>query len=174
MTADSEDYTVLCEMTWSGALAQKPQPKRLKPPLFLVSPNRVLREALAQIAGAKRRASIRVASYLSAHTMRNIMFSGTQILVLDAVALSFDSFERMREIRAAVPELKVVLINVGKNESAFRDLARLDVHGYLLHNPTVPEIVAALDGVMNGAIVCPLQFLRTLLQQTKISGAGGT
>jgi len=68
----------------------------------------------------------------------------------------------MREIRAAVPGLKIVLINIRENEGVFREAARLEVDGYLLHDAAVPEIVAALRGVMNGAIVCPPHFLRTL------------
>ncbi len=160
-----EHETVLCRMRCSGALVHKPQPKGLTPSpncIFIVSRNRVLREALAQILGAKRRASIRVASCLYSDTVQSILSYRTQVLLLDAAALSLESRERMREIRAAVPGLKIVLINIRENEGVFREAARLEVDGYLLHDAAVPEIVAALRGVMNGAIVCPPHFLRTL------------
>src|SRR5260370_39624755 len=121
-------------MRCSGALVPKPQPKGLTPPpncIFIVSRNRVLREALAQILGAKRRASISVASCLYSDTVQSILSYRTQVLLLDAAALSLESRERMREIRAAHPGLTIVLIKIREQEGLFRETARLAEDVYL-------------------------------------------
>lgn len=153
------------EMTWSGALADELPPKRLKPvpnSILIVSRNRTLREAFAQTLGARGGASIRVANGLYADTARRILVSRAQILALDVVALLLEPRQRMREIRAAFPDLKIMLINMGENDDVFREAAQLGVDGYLLHGASVSEVAAAFDAVMNGAIVCPPKFLRKL------------
>jgi DNA-binding NarL/FixJ family response regulator len=140
------------------------------PSLFIVSDDQGLCDTLARILGTEYQAAVRVMGDFSAATAQATESSRIRILVLDTASLSLNSRGPIRALRAAAPDLRILLINVTPDENMFGEIAELNLEGYLCRDATVSEIVAAVGAVMHGATVCPPEFLRILLKQTRIMG----
>ena len=130
--------------------------------VYLLAGNRLLREALAKLL--QKRGDIRLlgSSGLSPQIVEQIVATGPDVVLCD---LPFDALAKLqitREIRKAVPGVRVVMIGMDEDEKGFLGAVSDGVSGYLLKEASASEIADAIRAVANNNAVCPPSMCRAL------------
>lgn len=122
---------------------------------FLLAENRLLREALVRLLTKKRDIRVVGASSYSSNTYREIVAARPGIVVLDSGGLALLSAKLIPSLQAAIPGLRVVMIDMDADESTFLRAVREGVVGYILKDASAVEVAAAINAVAAGQAVCP-------------------
>lgn len=86
----------------------------------------------------------------------------SDVVLLDSVgasALSRQCIGRMQDLN---PSTQILMIGMDADESAFLRAVRAGASGYLLHEASAADVVAAIRAVARREAVCPPQFCRAL------------
>ncbi|MFZ0039151.1 MAG: response regulator transcription factor [Candidatus Acidiferrales bacterium] len=141
--------------------------------LFIVSGNRLLREVLARLFKARARISVSIAEQLTAETAEQIVSANADVLLLDTPAPLFEQHEHVRQMRAELPALKIVLMAMEDNDRLFLEAVKHGVTGYVLRDAAASDVVAAVRAVAQSAAICPPQFSRVLFDFVAQHSANG-
>ena len=138
-----------------------PMPERID--VFLLAENRLVREALSKVLG---RNDVRVlsATGFSPQLVQDIIAAGPDVLLSDSAINNLGDLQVIRELRKAIPGLKVVLIGMEANRETFLRAMRDGVVGYMLKEASSIEIAAAVRSVANEESVCPPGLLTGLIE----------
>jgi DNA-binding NarL/FixJ family response regulator len=79
--------------------------------------------------------------------------------VVGAAELSF-----LHEVKALLPDVKIVLIGLDPNEQIFLQSVREGVLGYVLEDASAIEVVNTVRSVANGEAVCPPKLCAALFR----------
>ena len=137
--------------------------------VFLLAENRLLREALIRLL--TKRSDMRVvgASPYSAAAHAEIAASRPNIIVLDSSGLVFSKARLIPILRAAIPDLRVVMVDMDPDENTFLRAVREGVVGYVLKDASAIEVAATIRAVAGGEAVCPpalsMALFRSVAQQ---------
>jgi len=148
----------------------------MKPPssgtteVFLLAENRLLREALTRILTKTGDLQVVGAAPLSAQTLGQIAAARPAVLVLDSFSVVLSHLEFIREVHAALPEVKVLMIGMEPDEECFLRAVREGAAGYILNDASATEVVAGIRAVAGGVAVCPPWLCRALFRQIARSG----
>jgi DNA-binding NarL/FixJ family response regulator len=63
-----------------------------------------------------------------------------------------------------VPEIKIVLFGMEEDTDSFLRAVRCGVRGYVLKDASSAEIIAAVQGVVQGEAICPPRLCMSLIQ----------
>ena len=129
-----------------------------RPSVFLVSGNRLLREALTRILGKRSDIQVAGAAAYSPQVLQQIAESGCEILLLDSISMS--SLQFIREVIRSVANIRVILIGMEDDEAAFLRAVQAGVTGYVLKDASAMDVVAAVRAVAQDEAVCPVCPLR--------------
>ena len=136
----------------------------LKNGVFLVAANRLLREALARVLRSKGGFQIADACGPSSDLVAKISASRANVLVLEGELALNPELPLLRDLLRDLPELRIVLIGMAEQESAFLDCVRAGVYGYVLRDAAAIDVVNAVRAVIQGEAVCPAQMTLTLFR----------
>lgn len=130
--------------------------------VYLLAGNRLLREALAKLL--QKRGDIRLlgSTGLSPQIVEQIAAAGPDVLLCDLAVDVLAKLQITREIRKAVPGIKVVMIGMDADEKGFLRAVGDGVVGYLLKEASASEIADAVHAVANNDAVCPPSLCRAL------------
>jgi DNA-binding NarL/FixJ family response regulator len=142
--------------------------------VYLLAGNRLLREALAKLL--QKRGDIRLlgATGLSPQIVEQIVAAEPQVLLCDLAIESLGKLQITREIREAVPGIKILMIGMEADEKAFIQAVTDGVVGYLLKEASAAEIADAVHAVANHEAVCPPSLCRALFDYVSSSGSWQT
>jgi len=146
--------------------------------VFLLAENRLLREALVRLLAKKGDIHVVGASSYSPSVLDEIVSKVPGILVLDSSGLAFSNANLVSSIRAALPDVRTVMVDMDPDESAFLKAVREGVVGYVLKDASAVELGAAIRAVAAGEAVCPrslsMVLFRVVSQPACVSPAWGS
>jgi DNA-binding NarL/FixJ family response regulator len=139
---------------------EKPGPdsgrvRSAKPSVFVAADNRLLQEALAHML--MKKGNIEVTGLESTGPMRaeSVAQTNADVLLLTSRGALNDDLLRIQEVRAAAPEIRILLLGMAKNEAEFLQCVRAGISGYLLHDASSDEVLEGVRAVHAGEAVCP-------------------
>lgn len=123
--------------------------------VFLLSGNRLFREALARILRSKSDICVVGVRPCSPDVIEEIGSAACDVLLVDPGAGDPLDFNLIREVTLASGDAKIVLIDMIEDESAFLKAVRTGISGYILQDASALDVVAAVRSVQQGEAVCP-------------------
>jgi len=131
--------------------------------VFLLAENRLVREALSKVLN-KSGVGVLAATGFSPQLVEEIIAAGPDVLLSDSAINTLGDLQVIRELRKAVPGLKVVLIGMEADKEIFLRAMRDGVVGYMLKEASALEIAAAVRSVANEEAVCPPSLFLGLIE----------
>jgi DNA-binding NarL/FixJ family response regulator len=137
----------------SDKLARVPTKHGIR--VFVAAENRLLREALARVL--RKRGNIEVIETNSTVPFRadSLQEVRPDILVLTSRGTLSDDLVTIQEARAAAPEMRILLIGMGRDEREFLQCVRAGISGYLLRDASADDVLEGVRAVKAGEAVCP-------------------
>lgn len=130
--------------------------------VYLLAGNRLLREALAKLLQKKGNIRLLGATGLSPQIVQQIVAAEPDVLLCDLGIESLGKLQITREIRRAVPGIKILMIGMDADEKAFIQAVKDGVVGYLLKEASAAEIADAVHAVAGNDGVCSPALCRAL------------
>jgi len=122
--------------------------------VFIVSENRLLRDALARIFEQEPDLHVVGAARLCREATE-ISTARPDVLLLNPPALAISDLSDLTRIRRRAPQLKIVAFGMEESEEAFLAAVRAGVVGYVLKDAYSADIVTAVRLAARGEAVCP-------------------
>ena len=132
--------------------------------VFLLAQNRLLREALARILSKKTDIAVVGSCALSADSLKEIVSSAPDVLVMDSFTTNLAHVEFVREVQQSVVGIKLVMIGMEADGQHFLQAIRAGALGYVLKDASALEVVAALRTVASGGAACDPSMCAYLFQ----------
>lgn len=137
--------------------------------VFLLAENRLLREALIRLLSKRSDIRLAGANPYSPAVHEEIIASRPNIIVLDSSGLVFSKARLIPTLHAAIPDLRVVMVDMDPDENTFLRAVREGVVGYVLKDASAMEVAATIRAVAMGEAVCPpalsMVLFRSVAQQ---------
>ncbi len=128
--------------------------EELRAKVFLLAQNRLLREVLSKILFKKNDLQVVGSCPPSPDSLREILAAAPDVLIVDSLTTNLALADLVREVRQALPEVKLVLIGMDAEGPHFLHGIREGAMGYLVKDASALEVVAAVRTVANGGAVC--------------------
>jgi DNA-binding NarL/FixJ family response regulator len=132
--------------------------------VFLVTGNRLLREALARLLSKKDEFEVCGVSPYVPDVASTILELGTDVLILDAITMQLSDYALIPEMASQSPNLKIVLIDMDDDPEMFLRCVRAGAAGYLLKDASACDVVSGVRSVAQGQAVCPAQLCMPLFR----------
>jgi DNA-binding NarL/FixJ family response regulator len=84
------------------------------------------------------------------------------VILLDPVSATALNRQCVTRVRDLNPNAQVLMIGMDADEGTFLRAVRAGVRGYLLHEASAADLIAAIRAVARREAVCPSQFCRSL------------
>ena len=132
--------------------------------VFLVTQNRLVREALIKVLARRSDVSVLGSQPLCPQTMAEVIAAAPDVLVVDAYTASTAHLEFLREVQAGLSRVRLLMIGMEAEEHHFLQAVRDGASGYMLKDASAQEVVAAVRAVAAGEAVCPPQLCVALFR----------
>ncbi len=130
--------------------------------LFVVAGNRLFREALARVLNKKTDLNLLGALPYSAEAIQEISLTNPDVLLLDCATTIATDLGIIREVKHALPPVKVVVIGMEEDEELFLGVIRAGAVGCVLCDASAMDVVAAVRAVAKSEAVCPPRLCLSL------------
>lgn len=143
--------------------------------VFLLAENRLLREALIRILSKKTDIRVVGAAPYSPTTQKQIIAIRPSIVLLDSVGPVFSETRLVSTLLAAIPGLRIAMIDMEVDPNTFLRAVREGVVGYVLKDASALEVAGMIRAIAAGEAICPPSLSMALFQvvQRRLS-IGGT
>jgi two-component system, NarL family, response regulator DevR len=142
----------------------------------LLAESRLLREALIRLLSKKTEISVLGCHSYSPTVHELVIAAHPQIVLLDAIGLIFNEGALLTALRAAIPNLRIIMVDMDSDERTFLRAVRAGVVGYVLKDASATEVVSTIRAVATGQAVCPpalaMTMFRSVAQQAASPQAG--
>lgn len=132
--------------------------------VFLLTENRLLREALVRILSKRIDVTIVGAVSYGPAALDRLIESKADVVLLDSPGLAFHGPCLAASIRRGLHPAEIVMIGMERDEATFFRAIREGVLGYVLKDASASEIVNVIRAVGAGEAVCPSNFSRLIFQ----------
>ena len=129
--------------------------------VFLVSATRLYRDGLADALSSRFEVVGAAASPFPA--LEEIVASRPDVVLLDSDAP--DSVDAVTAVVSAVPEARVVALAMPEVEPRLVALAEAGIAGYVSREGSIDDLVAVVESVSRGEMLCSPQMAATLLRR---------
>jgi len=142
--------------------------------VFLLAENRLLREALIRILAKKSDIRVVGAAPYSPATQEQIIVARPSIVLLDSVAPVFSETRLVAKLQAAIPGVRVAMIDMELDQYTFLRAVREGVVGYILKDASAAEVAGMIRAIAAGEAVCPPLLSMALFHvvQRRLSPSG--
>ena len=142
--------------------------------VFLLAENRLLREALIRILTKKSDIRVVGAAPYSLDAQKQVIAARPSIVLLDSIAPIFSEDRLIATLQAAIPGVRVALVDMEPDERTFLRAVGEGVVGYVLKDASASEVAATIRAVSAGEAVCPASLSMTLFNvvQRRLFPAG--
>jgi two-component system response regulator DevR len=123
--------------------------------VFLLAENRLLRESLIRILTKKSDIRVVGAGPYSPATQEQIIVTRPTIVLLDSVAPIFSEARLVATLQAAIPGVRVAMIDMELDQCTFLRAVREGVVGYVLKDASAAEVAGMIRAIAAGEAVCP-------------------
>jgi len=131
------------------------EPKGTIAEVFLLAENRLLREALIRILTAKTDVRVVGAASYSPAALEKITSTRPSIVLLDSAGVIFSEARFVSTLHAAIPGVRIVMVDMEPDPSTFLMAVREGVVGYVLKDASAMEVISTISAVAAGEAVCP-------------------
>ena len=132
--------------------------------VFLLTENRLLREALVRILAKRADVEVVGAVAYAPTVLGQLATSQAEVVLLDSPSLAFHGPHLVASIRRMLTPAKIVMIGMERDEATFFRAVRSGVMGYVLKDASALEIVNVVHAVGSGEAVCPPCFSGAIFQ----------
>lgn len=132
--------------------------------VFLLAENRLLREALIRILSTKSNIHVVGDGPYSPATLERILAARPNIILLDSIGLVLSQTRLASHLHAAIPGVRVVLLDMEPDQGTFLRAVREGVVGYVLKDASAMEVVSTITAVAEGEAVCPASLSMALFR----------
>lgn len=132
--------------------------------VFLLAENRLLREALVRLLAKKGDLRIIGAHPYSAAVHDDIVAANPEIIVLDSSGLAASKSSLISSLRASLPDVRIVMVDMDSDEATFLRAVHEGVVGYVLKDASAMEVASTIRAVAVGEAVCPPSLSRVLFR----------
>lgn len=139
--------------------------------VFILTENRLLREALARILSKKNEIQVVGASAFSPDVVQQISAVAPDVLLSDSAAVALSDLRLISEVRAAIPGLKVIMIGMDDDPEIFLRAVRDGIVGFVLKDASAMEVATAVRSVANNEGVCPPSLCLALFDRVASQNA---
>jgi DNA-binding NarL/FixJ family response regulator len=140
--------------------------------VFLLSGNRLLREALQRVLGKRRDIEVVGTACCIKGASEALARSRSEIVLTDLWGSVPSEVQPLRELLAAHPAVRAILLGMREDDEVFLDSVRAGVRGFLLDDASAMDVVAAIRAVSDGQAVCPPRLTATLFDYVAQMAAG--
>lgn len=130
--------------------------------VFLLAENRLLRESLIRVVTKKSDICVVGAAPYSPAVLKEIIAARPSVVLLDSIAPIFSEAKLVTALQAAVPAVRVVVVNMELDERTFLRAVGEGVVGYVLKDASAAEVATMIRAVYAGEAVCPPPLSMTL------------
>jgi len=123
--------------------------------VFLLAENRLLREALIRILAKKSDIRVVGAAPYSPAAQEQIIATRPSIVLLDSISPVFSEIRLVATLHAAIPGVRVAMIDMELDQRTFLRAVREGVVGYVLKDASAMEVAGMIRAVAAGEAVCP-------------------
>ena len=113
--------------------------------VFLLTENRLLREALVRILVKRGDVAVVGAVAFGPTVLERVVASKAEVVLLDSPALAFHGPCLVASIRRILSAAEIVMIGMDRDESTFFRAVRGGVMGYVLKDASASEIASACE-----------------------------
>jgi DNA-binding NarL/FixJ family response regulator len=132
--------------------------------VYLLSENRLLREALTKYINKKNNVRVVGASAFSSLAIDQIIAAEPDILLSDTADHALSELQVVPEVLKAIPGLKVVMFGMESDKYTFLRSVQKGVMGYVLKDASTAEVLEVVRAVANDEAVCPSCLQRSLFE----------
>jgi DNA-binding NarL/FixJ family response regulator len=132
--------------------------------VYLIVQNRLMREALARLFQKQSDLTVVGQNSPSEVAARQVLNSGCNVLVLDALD-TISTTGLIGDLVRAGTRIKSILFGMDDDDEYFLRAVREGVSGYILKEASSTEIVSAVRSVARGEAVCPNRLCMTLFNE---------
>jgi DNA-binding NarL/FixJ family response regulator len=132
--------------------------------VFLLTENRLLREALVRILSKRNDVTVVGAVAFAPAVLDRVVASKAEVVLLDSPDLAFHGPCLVASIRRILRTTEIVMIGMERDETTFFRAVREGVMGYVLKDASASEIVNVIRAVGSGEAVCPSSLSRIIFQ----------
>jgi DNA-binding NarL/FixJ family response regulator len=123
--------------------------------VFIVSENRLLRDALVGIFEQEQDLTVAGAARFCREATEEILTTRPDVLLLNPPSLAMPDLSDLSRIRRRATQLKIVAFGMEESEEPFLAAVRAGVVGYVLKDAYSAEVVTAVRLAAQGQAVCP-------------------
>ena len=133
--------------------------------IYLLTENRLLREALIRLLSKRSELRILGASSYSRSVQQEIIAARPQIILLDSASLAAGNSPLICALRGAIRNVRIVMVDMESDEGVFLNAIRSGAVGYILKDASAMEVATAIREVAAGNAVCPPSLCMALFRQ---------
>src|SRR5215470_5534166 len=130
--------------------------------VYLLSENRLLREALTRYINKKNNIRVVGASAFSTLAIDQIIAAEPDILLSDSADHALSELQVIPEVLKAIPGLNVVMFGMENERHTFLRSVQQGVRGYVLKDASTAEVLEVVRAVADNEAVCPPSLQRSL------------
>jgi DNA-binding NarL/FixJ family response regulator len=134
--------------------------------VFIVAENRLLREALSRVITKCHENCV---AGLSGSTIEpgSLLAKRPSVLLIASRGNFEEDCAAITGARSQIPDLRILLIGMARDEEEFVRYVRAGIDGYLLRDASAQEVLEAVRSVHNQEAVCPRCFCAALFREVK-------
>ena len=123
--------------------------------VFIAAENRLLREALSRVLNKRSGVEVIAGNGAAPFHTDALLEAQPDILLLTSRGGLEEDIVAIKDVRAAAPNVRILLIGMAKNEREFLQCVRAGINGYLLRDASAEEVLDGVHSVHAGEAVCP-------------------
>ena len=135
--------------------------------ILIADDHGIVREGLKRLLEAESDFEVCAEASDGREVLTEVERTHPDVVVLDITMPQLGGLETLERLRAAHPDLKVVLLSVHGEAPMVHSAAALGVNGYVLKNGQTTEVVAAVRAVTRGGSYFSPAVARELVEQIR-------
>jgi len=131
--------------------------------ILLVDDNTLLRGSLAKLIGMWRKGAVIEEAANGLEGVEKARRIRPDVILMDIRMPECDGIEATRQIKAELPDTKIIMLTVSEDDAHLFDAISSGAHGYLLKNMRPEDLFEMLEGALRGeAVIAPAMAQRVL------------
>jgi DNA-binding NarL/FixJ family response regulator len=126
-----------------------------KVPVYVAAENRLLRETLARNLAKKGNIEIVGLNSATPFDEDALVASGAVVLLLVSRGNVEEELTWIQKIHRSVPQLRILVVGMTKDDGEFLQCVRAGISGYLLQDASGDEVLEGIRALHAGEAVCP-------------------
>lgn len=133
--------------------------------ILLIEDNRILREGIMTMVNKHADVMISATSDGRDDTVKKIIASKPQVVLMDLGLASKDSLEIVRTIKAKFPLIRIIGMGLVASQADIMEFVQTGADGFILKDASMEEVIKTIRSVAKGETVLPPPMTGSLFLQ---------